>query len=505
MENTTGTGAPAPASTPSAAPAAASSATSGAAPSTPVSTQPSPSAGASETGSVTPSSEVPENVSTTEFLASKLRDGFGIDKNGNPKPEQTNDLSSDDGSIDDSAAATGEDGQLADGTQEAAGENAFDFDTIGFTGAKDLNDQIAADPALNSALEANPELKARFFANARLAERANKYDEIAGSPDEAQVMSQGYVAFSNLGEHMAAIEDGNFQTMTPFMESLKEQTALRDENGEIRRYPDGSMMTDGSVGKFLKTFFHERLEILTKQAQQNGNDDLLAALDTVMESAGLRGPSSAHEDEPEELQEQRASLEQERKALDDRQKAQFTADLNASDARVDSKTDTVLEGAMKSILDSANGLDQFSRTTLENNIRKELSQFIRGSVSYRNQRAAIERMPLGPAREARVVQLNTRFVNENLRRIATKAVASAGVSIQTKTQQRQDRQAARVEASKSDTNSAMSQVAPGSSAAEHASIPKIEADLRAKLGREASIQEVLAERMTRMRPAPATR
>ena len=498
MADTPTSGAPASVSTPSAAPAAAPSATPSAAP-TPAPNQPSPGSAATDAGSSSASPENAdnfENVSTTEFIANKLREGFGLNKDGSPKADTPAEVPGDDGEA--AVPAAGEE-EVQQPQGDEAGD-AYDFNEVVFTGAKELNEQIGADPALKAALEQNPELKSRFFANARLAERANKYDEIVGSPDEAQVMSQGYQTFAQLGEHLMAVEEGNFQTLTPFIEAMKEQTALRDANGEIRRYPDGSMMTDGSVGRMLKTFFHERLEMLKQQEEKAGNDWRLAIFDEVMECAGLRGPSSAQqEDEPEELRAQRASLEQERKALDERKQTEFKADLAASDARVDSKTDTVLHSGLKSILDTATGLDKFSRTTLENNIGKELGAFIRGNVSYRNQRATIERGAIGPAREQALVRLNIRFVNEHLRKITTKEVEKAGFSLQSKFEQRQHRQAARVEASKSDTNSAMSHVAPGSHANDMASIPRIEADLKASLGREASTKEVLVERMMRMR------
>lgn len=499
--NTPGASAPAPAvstptpAAPSATPAAA------AAPATPP-TPSAPAAGAPETHIPVDTAAATADPRSTEQIAKDtLLERMGLNADGSKKEDAgaADAAAAEEPAAEEPAAAT----QAADAADDQNPFADFTTDVDSPVGPQALSAKIDANPALKAALEKDPDLKNAVFANARRAERADKYDEIVGSPDEAQVAMSGYNTFNTLSDHMGAIEDGKFETLTPFFNALLEQTALRDENGQAVKNADGSFKTTGAVGRMVKTIFSERLAILEAKARAEGNDELLASLDTVMESAGLRAASSADEDGlSEEMKQEKASIAAERKALDEQKQAGFARDLEASDARVDSKTDTVLDSSIKAILDRATGLDSFSRGKVEGDMRKNLFKIIRNSTSYKNQRNTIERMPLGPKREAEVVRLNTRFVNDHLRKVAITTLAEAGISIEGKNAARQERQAARQTAAQSDARTSMPPARTGTApGANGESLDVIEARMvAANGGRPVPLEKVIAEQtMQRLR------
>lgn len=371
-------------------------------------------------------------------------------------------------------------------------------------GPKALVTALEADPAAAAALEANPELKASIFANARKAERAAKYDEILGSPDEAQVVVAGHTAFSGISNLLSEVKDGAPESVNAVVNAMLDQTAVRDEDGNPVKNPDGTVQTNGTVGRFLKNWFKQRLEFMGEQFVTKNDEEGQQALDILMERAGLRAPSSANEEElSDELKAQKAEIETGKAELDQRRQQQQEADQSASDTRVNSQTDATLDGSVKSILDKATGLDTFSRRNAENEIRKGLRKAIAASVAYRSERQNIEARPLGAKREKALIDLNTRTITEKLPGIARKVLAEAGVSIAGKAAQRKDSQAAREDAARSESRGSLAPTKPA--AADTTSIAVVEQDLTAKLGRRPSTQEILAERMNRQSAAAPAR
>jgi hypothetical protein len=368
-----------------------------------------------------------------------------------------------------------------------------------------LRTAISEDPALAAAIEAKPELKNKLFANARLAERATRYDEIIGSPDEATVAVEGYTALGNMSDLLGQIEDGKPQSIAPFIEAMVERSALRDENGEVLRRQDGSIVTDGSVGKLLKNFFLGEMQAGIAEATAKGDDDALAAYDVVMERSGLR-PSTANDDQSDELKSQREALEAERRQLTEQRERDASVATQAFEQRVIEATDKVLNGSIDSIVKRATGLSDFERTTVIRNIHNRLATLVGTNRSYKTQRATIERLPLGQKRQTEMTRLNTRFINDHLWTIATEALENAGHSITTKAEQRQQRQAAREESSRAENRGSLPLAQGGAQSGpdQQFSIPQIEADLKARNnGRTPSVQEILTEKVLRKQRAAA--
>lgn len=380
----------------------------------------------------------------------------------------------------------------------------FSTDEPAEFGPKALATALEADPAAAAALEANPDLKAAVFANARKAERAAKYDELLGSPDEAQVVVQGHTAFSGISNLLGEVKDLDIASTQAVVNAMLDQAVVRDEDGNPVKNPDGTGQTNGTVGRFLRNFFAMRMEVLAQQAAAKGDEEGQQAIDILMERAGLRPSTAGNEGElSDELKAQKAEIEAGKADLDQRRRSQAEADQLASDTRVDSQVDSVLDRSLAGILDKSTGLDKFSRGKVENDIRKGLRAAIGASKAYRSERDNIEARPLGAKREKALVEMNTRYIQTYLPKVARTVLAEAGASVAAKAAQRQQTQAARAEAARSESRSSLPPTKPA--AATSATMQQVEADLTAKLGYRPSTQEILQERMLRQSAAPAAR
>lgn len=394
--------------------------------------------------------------------------------------------------------------ETATETPAAESESGFD-DPYGY-GPGAIAAQLKDDPAAAAALEANPGLKATVFANARKAERAAKYDEILGSPEDAQYVVQSHEAFSNLTNLMAGVEEGKPQTVSAVIDAMLMQTALRDDKGEILRNNDGSPKTDGTIGRFLKNWFQGRMDYLAQQAQSKNDDDALAAIDILMERSGLRTPSSPSSEEgmSEELRAQKADIERREAALREQQTASQQADLQASDDRVDSQVDAHLATTMQGIMAKATGLTtDYAKQNAQREIGRELKKLILGSASYHRELREAKGRPMGPGREAAIVKVRNSYINRLLPKVAKEVFAKAGAEIDSQQQQRSSTQAAREAAARSEGRGSLApnrqQSQPGAAAETPEQVMQ---DLRTKLNREPTTEEFLKERMTRrMKPA----
>lgn len=362
-------------------------------------------------------------------------------------------------------------------------------------GPTSLAAALEADPAALAAIEANPELKGKLFANARKAERAQKYDELLGSPDEARVVVEGNNAYMGISGLLEGVQDGNYDSVNAVVNAMLQQTVVRDDEGNPVKDQQGNVRTNGTVGRFLKNWFLQRMESNSQKAATANDEEYQLAIDVIMEREGLRARSSADEgEESEALRTERETIRAEREALDNERRQQQEADAAASDTRVNSEVDRRLDGALQSILNQATGLDKFARGKVETDIRKELRTIIKNSNAYRAERRNIEARPLGSGREKALIELAQRYIQTYLPKAARRHLAEAGVSIEQRTKQNQSQQAAREAAARSETRTSLP---PARTQTNTNSVQAIETELTAKLGRTPTTQEILAERMNR--------
>ena len=476
-----------------------------AAPSTPSTS----SAATTSTTTVAPASTqtTPQTQTEPQSLEKRLQEKIAA---GFKKEDatQTDATSATEAAAEEAAAAAGEteageaatlDGEQGEGqtTGQTDGEEFdIDFNEPSPEGPKALSERLAKNPALKAAIDADPEFRDRIFADARLAARERQYADLFGSPESARVVADGHQAFANLRNLMGSVKPGDMQSTQAVISAMLEQGALRDENGELLRDANGRMVTDGTVGRFLNNALRMRLENIEAEAKQNGDDETLASLDHIMERVGLRAPSSVAEDGlSEELQAERSRIEQERQQLNQERAQRQQEAQTAHENAVFSKIDSSLDKSLGLILDRATGLNDFTRSKVETDLRAGLMKAVRNNPAYQSELDRVERMPLGPKREQAHVALATRYIHEHLLSVARPILAEAGITLAKSAADAKAAQAARADATRSEIK--------GSSAPAHAQQAQtpaekhaqLKAELTKQLGREPSLEEMLAAKI----------
>lgn len=375
----------------------------------------------------------------------------------------------------------------------------FELDPIALA-PKELATKIETDPALSAALDGNPELKNQIFANARLAAEAAQYKEVVGSPQEAKVAVEGNATYVGISSAMGTIDDKNPATLMPAYKAMLEASAIRDADGNLQYHPNGALVTTGAVGKFERASFANRLDIFAKEFKAKDDEEGQAAIDILMERAGLRTPSSASESEENmsaEMRAERESIRAERAELD-RVKATSAAEVaKAYDTTVKSKIDGLMDAGIGSVLGRATGLNDFSRSVVETNIRAALAKEIRNNPQWRTEMDRISRMPFGVERQREHVKVATRYFQAGLAKHAVAELAKAGASITAKQQAQADKSAARTEAARSETRGSMTTAKSAPVLDEKATLAQVETDLRKTLGRSPTTLELMSENVKR--------
>lgn len=446
-------------------------------PSTPVSTSP-----AAATEALTPEASVAAMVAAAE------QKGFKDGQTPEPVKVETPAVQAD--------PATPQDPAEAAEATTTTDEPSFSFDEDGFIGAKDLAAKIDADPALKAAIPA--ELRNEILANARIAEELAPYRDLFASPAEAKIVAETAQEYAGFNEAFNLIASDIGKGTDAVVRKLIEAGAVRNPDGSVKKDANGKPVTNGIAGKFFEQIFKNRLNsAIVKKVEALGDDNVTAALDLVMESVGLR-PSTAGK-----TQDQDPALAA-RKAELDAQEARIRTERETSTKEARQQYETALETEMtsvwetnrKSMLDSATGLDAFTRTAVEAQLDKAVRKAVKSNVAYQMQKDRITAMPMSAERRQKEVALQQAFLRENLARIAKPIFLEAGVKVSAKQAERTASQAARADAARSEVNGGRSGVSsPAIATNPQAQQDQVIQALTAKLGRAPDASEINIEMM----------
>lgn len=339
-------------------------------------------------------------------------------------------------------------------TDSAPQDSPYSLDEENFTGARDLAGKIDANDALKIALPAD--LRNEIMANARLAERGAEYEKIFASPGEAQTVVQSAQEFAGYQEAFSMVGSDAEKGTTAMIHKLLEASALRDKDGNPQKRQDGSFVTDGTASKFLTTVANRWFGMnVVDKVKALGDENVQAALDLVMESVGMR-PSTAAKTENQDpaLDARKAELDAQEARLNQERQERSKADRQAFETARDTEITSAVEGEVKSLLDLATGLDEFTRTSVEEKLWDEIRSAIKSNTAYQMRRTRIQSQPMTAERRQQEVNLARQFMREHLARIARPILTKAGAIVEGKLQQRQAAQSARAQAARSEVGGA---------------------------------------------------
>lgn len=365
---------------------------------------------------------------------------------------------------------------------------------------KELAAKIDANPALKAAMDADPDLKSEIFANSRLAAETAAFKDVVATPEDARVAVAAHATFTDITSAMQSIVDGDLTTVQPVMAAMLEASAVRDADGNLQFHENGALKTNGMVGKFLRNSFEQKLTLMAADFTKAGDEDALAAIDILMERAGLRTPSSASESEeiPAHVQAQLDAVKTEREALASEKKAAAAETATTYNTTVNTRIDTMMATGITSLLNRADGLTDFSRKTVEGNIRAALTAQVKGNRFFKGEMDAIASMPYGPDRQKKHMAVATKYFQQGLTSKAVlDCIAEAGAHLTTKQKAQADKSAARTEAARSEVRGAQTPAKVTPVLNEREQFAAVEADLKKSLGRSPSTLEVMSENFKR--------
>jgi hypothetical protein len=390
----------------------------------------------------------------------------------------------------------------ADGTEQQAAhpdEELFSdqpYKTAETLAPKDLASALDAKPELKAALDADPQLKSKIFANARRSEKLAQMEQYVRSPEEAKVLMETTGAFNNLSDLMGSVERGNLQSVGNFLTALIDQTILRDEAGSPLLDSKGRPRTDGSVFRLASGLYELRHANLRPMYEAEGNDEAVAAIDTLNRLQGLGGSpasSDSEEDMSPQLRARADKVAAGEKALAERQQA-IRADAEKSFKRsVAMGRAEKFDGEVDSLLKASTGLGDFNRDAVATSIKGALKDFLKTDHAYQREVKALEAKPQTDTTRNKLVEVAVRYMRNNLGRLAAPILAEAGANAMTQQATQQANHDARAQASRGDGGTRATQgPTPPANLEGRALNEHIIADLVKSTGRQPSNAEIIA-------------
>jgi hypothetical protein len=338
--------------------------------------------------------------------------------------------------------------QQEDQTTQQQEESEYNFDEDNFVGARDLTTQLEAHNLPD-------DLKNQLLANARIAEQLAPYREIFGSPDEARVIAQAANDYSVIQSTFQSITPENVGEGTSnLLNKMLELSAYRDENGKPRRREDGTYITDGTTTRFLNELFDRKFNAaIVKKIEASGNEAAKAALDLVMESAGLRASTADKTQVDPTVAAERAQLEADRKQLREQQEAGRKETVRTYNDTLNGDLNTVSQTAFDSLLAHATGLDGLTKTAVLTRLSKAVTAAIKADTGYQLEKRALQSQPMSADRRQKEVALAKKWMaSSRFTKVAKPILAEAGITVGKKAASKQEQQAAREKASRGEVN-----------------------------------------------------
>ncbi len=263
---------------------------------------------------------------------------------------------------------------------------------------RELNDRINANPALKQALEADPELRNSMFRNARLAHDANRYRELFPDVESAKYAMENAASFRQLDDmFLNAVTP---QGATQFLQHWAGMSMLRDEQGNPV-VENGVPQLHPAFHGFLEHINQRQMDFIRQQAEREGDQELIAALDTVRERTSASSQPQDHE-LPPHLRAAAQNLQRREQELNRQQLAQQKAAESAFDLSVGKEAQSKIDSLINPVLEKA-ALSDFVRQTAREKIDTAILETLNRNKFFQARMAELARYPrLAESRQQRI-------------------------------------------------------------------------------------------------------
>ncbi|HEV2986870.1 MAG TPA: hypothetical protein VG759_00400, partial [Candidatus Angelobacter sp.] len=264
---------------------------------------------------------------------------------------------------------------------------------------RDLNERINGNPALRQALAADPALRNAMFRNARLAAETSKYKEVFPDVESAQYAAQQASTFREVDDLF--LNATNDQGIARFLWKWTEMATVRDEQGNpiLER---GIPKVHPAFESLLNHMRSSDFEFMRKNAERDGDQELMAALDIVRERSS---PASQARDEelPPHIRAAAEQIRARESELNRRQLEQQYAEQARFNHVVGEEVTQKIDALIEPALDKA-ALSDFVRQTAREKIDSAILENLGRNRFFQARMAELDRYPLTP--EARQQRLN---------------------------------------------------------------------------------------------------
>lgn len=392
-----------------------------------------------------------------------------------------------------------------DKTEPAAEMPEIDFGEP--TTPQDFAAAIKGDAATEKFFNEHPELKQSVFAALRRDSENRALREIIPDVETAKVMS-------SMASTFKTIDDGFLQATTPegatdFLKMWVSEAMITDEQGKPV-IENGVYKLHPSLTYVFDHIYNNKNSVLRQQAEKEGNEQLLAALDVIKDATSPS--SSALDNVPPELKPHADALKQREQALDNerkaesaRQREQYAQQHQQSVDRAEESATTSIKGQLKDPFTRA-GLTEFERSAAGLKIAELIDQKLENNTAFKMKEESVLKQAPGEARERAHSALILQYASAYLGPIAAQVIREAKGGTLNRQADRANKVAAQTDASKTEPRGTSIKV-PGAQ-------PMSDKDLQAQIrkefadannGEEAPLEYVMAEGFKRKLGKPATR
>lgn len=288
--------------------------------------------------------------------------------------------------------------------------------------AQELEAKINANAEFKASLEKDPALRNELFKNARLASETHKYREIFPDHESAKVAASDAAMFR---EADAAFYSGDPKN---FVDALVKMATVTDANGQAMRDANGFIQIDPALTNVYNYIgqneMNFRLDSLRKEAEKDGDERTLAALEVLKER--LSPTSSAEEELPESLRATAAQIKAEKEAWTRQQAEQQQAQLSTFFNSIIETVDVQVNKVIDSVLSKA-ALTDFAKNAARKEIHDRLAEALAQNTEYQSRKRAYDgvRTPSDDVK-GKYVSLVTSHANAVLPSIVREVMKEAG-------------------------------------------------------------------------------
>jgi hypothetical protein len=287
-----------------------------------------------------------------------------------------------------------------------------------------------------------------MFRNARLAHDANRYRELFPDVESAKYAMENAASFRQLDDmFLNAVTP---QGATQFLQHWAGMSMLRDEQGNPV-VENGVPQLHPAFHGFLEHINQRQMDFIRQQAEREGDQELMSALDTVRERISASSQPQDHE-LPPHLRAAAQNLQRREQELNRQQLAQQKAAESAFDLSVGRDAQSKIDTLINPVLEKA-ALSDFVRQTAREKIDTAILEALNKNKFFQARMAELVRYPRSAESRQQRINLIMSHVQSLAGPVVRQVLKEASAPVIARQQERQQKIESQVARSRSEPRS----------------------------------------------------